>query len=71
MAPDAPIDEIRNIRHTISADCGHDPKKLVAYYRQMQEQFPGKIVNFGTQETVVLKTLPISSSEHTSTSPQS
>ena len=42
--PDPVIDEIREIRHRISADCGHDPEKLVAYYQKLQEQFPGRLI---------------------------
>ncbi len=37
--PDPVIDEIREIRHRISASCDHDPAKLVAYLMQYQEQF--------------------------------
>jgi hypothetical protein len=38
------IDEIREIRHRISADCDHDPEKLIAYYQKLQEQFPGRLI---------------------------
>ena len=41
---DPVIDEIRAIRHRISADCSHDPEKLVAYYRKLQEQFQGRLI---------------------------
>ena len=36
---DPVIDEIREIRHRISASFDHDPAKLVAYLMQYQEQF--------------------------------
>lgn len=32
------IDEIREIRHTISARFGHDPQRLVDYYMALQKQ---------------------------------
>lgn len=32
------IDEIREIRHRISARFGHDPVRLGAYYMEMQER---------------------------------
>jgi hypothetical protein len=35
---DPVIDEIREVRHRISAQFGHDPAKLVAHYMQMQEK---------------------------------
>lgn len=37
--PDPVIDEIRDIRHRISASCDHDPAKLVAFLMQYQQQF--------------------------------
>ena len=32
------IREIRRVRHLISTRCGHDPRKVVAYHRQFQEE---------------------------------
>lgn len=34
---DPVIDEIREVRHQISARFGHDPRRLVAYYLEIQE----------------------------------
>ena len=31
MQPDPTLDQIREVRHRISQQCAHDPKKLVAY----------------------------------------
>ena len=42
--PDPVIDEIREIRHRISAMCDHDPAKLVAYYMEYQKQFQDRLV---------------------------
>jgi len=42
--PDPVIDEIREIRHRISAMCDHDPAKLVAYFRQIQDQYPDRLI---------------------------
>lgn len=33
------IQEIRRIRHEISARHGHDLKRLLAYYKQMEDEF--------------------------------
>ena len=57
MINDPPIDEIRRVRHEISAACDHDPKRLVAYYQRLQKEFKGRIVNFGANETTILKNL--------------
>lgn len=36
--PDPVIDEIREVRHRISARFDHDPERLVAFYMALQEQ---------------------------------
>lgn len=41
--PDPVIDEIREVRHRISASCDHDPAKLVAYLMQFQEQLRDRL----------------------------
>ncbi|MCC5658160.1 hypothetical protein LC608_14400 [Nostoc sp. XA010] len=37
---DEAISQIREVRHTISAEHGHDPQKLVNYYIELQKQYP-------------------------------
>lgn len=41
---DPVIDEIREIRHRISARCDHDPTRLVAYYMELQEQYRDRLI---------------------------
>ena len=41
---DPVIDEIREIRHRISARFDHDPAKLVAYYMEMQKQYQDRLL---------------------------
>jgi hypothetical protein len=36
---DEAISQIRNIRHIISEENGHDPQKLVKYYIELQKQY--------------------------------
>ncbi len=36
---DPAIDEVRAVRHRISARFDHDPERLVAYYIALQEKF--------------------------------
>ena len=42
---DPVVDEIRRIRHQISEEHGHDPKRLVAYYIEFQKQFKDRLIN--------------------------
>ena len=36
---DPVIDEVRELRHRISARFGHDPAQLVRFYLEMQKQY--------------------------------
>ncbi|GDY22192.1 hypothetical protein LBMAG56_35390 [Verrucomicrobiota bacterium] len=38
MNPDPLIDEIREVRRIISAEFGHDPRRLVAHYMERQRK---------------------------------
>jgi hypothetical protein len=38
MQPDPTIDRIREARRQISEQCGHDPRKLVEYYRRLEQE---------------------------------
>ncbi len=42
--PDSVIDEIRAIRHKISAAHGHDPARLVASLIEYQRQFEDRLL---------------------------
>ena len=44
MKPDPPIDDIREVRHQISASVDHDPRKLVEHYRKLQEPHGNRVV---------------------------
>ena len=41
---DAVIARIREARHQISEQFGHDPYRLVAHYMKIQEEHPEKLV---------------------------
>jgi hypothetical protein len=41
---DPVIDEIREVRHRISEQCGHDPRRLVDYYIALQEQYRDRLL---------------------------
>ena len=36
--PNDDVAEVRRIRHEISEECGHDIRKVVAYYREVQDE---------------------------------
>ena len=42
---DPVIDEIRAIRHRISDRVGHDPRRLVAYYIELQKQYEHRLID--------------------------
>ncbi len=41
---DPTIDEIREVRHRISARFDHDPARLVAYYMELQKQYQDRLI---------------------------
>ncbi len=42
---DPPIDEIREVRRQISAECGHDPEALAARYMAMQQRYRDRLAD--------------------------
>ena len=45
MKSDQPIDELREVRHRISARFDHDPALLVDYYMKIQEQYKDRLID--------------------------
>lgn len=41
---DEEIARIREVRHQISEQFGHDPYRLVAYYMELEKQHPEKLI---------------------------
>lgn len=41
---DPVIDEIRDVRHSISARFDHDPERLIAYYMELQKRYQERLV---------------------------
>jgi hypothetical protein len=41
---DPVIDEIREVRHRISARFDHDPTRLVVYYMELQKQYQDRLI---------------------------
>lgn len=38
---DPTLDRIREVRHQISAEFGHDPRRLLDYYAQLEKELMG------------------------------
>jgi hypothetical protein len=45
MEQDTPLQRVRKARMAISAQCDHDPKKLVEYYMKLQERHRDRLVS--------------------------
>lgn len=44
MTRDILIDQIREVRHAISARYGHDPHALIEHYREYQKRFANRLL---------------------------
>lgn len=40
---DPGLEEIRRVRHEISAEVGHDPKRLLEYYRNVEAEYTDRL----------------------------
>jgi hypothetical protein len=45
MRPDPVIDAIHQVRHQISESVNHDARKLVEYYRKLQERHSDRVLS--------------------------
>ena len=52
MENDLVIDRVRKARHSISAECEHDPRKLVEYYIRRQNKRRSPTSAAASSETV-------------------
>ena len=58
------LDEIRRVRHEISAELGHDPRKIAAYYADLQRLHHDRLVNFsGEAVSTQQQTVPSKSGD--------
>jgi hypothetical protein len=44
MKPDAPIDDVRAVRHRISEEFGHDTRALLDHYRELEKLHPERVL---------------------------
>jgi hypothetical protein len=47
---DPTITRIREARHRISEECGHDPQRIVEYYAKLQKKYQDRIINDSEEE---------------------
>jgi hypothetical protein len=52
MKDDPTIQRIRDVRHKISEQFDHDPKKLVAYYIACQQEHADRLLTKAKSEVV-------------------
>jgi len=45
MTNEPVLDEVRRVRHAISAKINHDPRRIVAYYADLQQKHKEQIVD--------------------------
>lgn len=41
---DPAIEQIREVRHRISAEFGHDTKRLIDHYRELEKKYADRLV---------------------------
>lgn len=44
LPTDPVIDEVREVRHRISARFGHDPERLLEHYMKLQEEISSRLL---------------------------
>jgi hypothetical protein len=52
MKEDKAIEQIREVRHQISEECGHDPRRMVEYYKELQKQHEERLYRVEKAEEV-------------------
>jgi len=45
------LEEIRHIRHVISEEIGHDPRRIAEYYASLQADLKSRVINRGGEIT--------------------
>lgn len=49
MTNEPVLDEIRRVRHAISAKINHDPHRIVAYYAELQQKYKEQVVDLNAK----------------------
>ena len=49
---DPTITRIREARHQISEECGHDPQRIIEYYGRLQKKYQDRIISDSREETI-------------------
>jgi hypothetical protein len=61
MTPRTILEEIRHVRHAISGEIGHDPRRIVDYYASLQADLKARLINRSGESTLTspAATLPV------------
>ena len=52
MKSDPTIDEIRRVRHEMSAEYGHDPRRMLEYFASIQDRVKDRLVDYGEPDAL-------------------
>lgn len=42
---DSPLEAVRRVRHEISEEMWHDPRRLLEYYRRLEAEYADRLVH--------------------------
>jgi hypothetical protein len=48
---DPTITRIREARHQISEECGHDPQRIVEYYARLEKKYQDRMISDSEEAT--------------------
>lgn len=54
---DTAIEQIREVRHRISTENGHDPRKIVESYIKFQKEYDNRLLDLGENHEEHLETV--------------
>jgi hypothetical protein len=49
---DPTLIRIREARHRISEECGHDPQRIVEYYAKLEKNYQDRIISDSEEENM-------------------
>ena len=71
MKPDPTIDEIRRVRHEMSAEYGHDPRRMLEYFASIQARVKDRLVNHGEPAPLVGSSRSTGAADHSASESES
>ena len=65
MKSDPTIDEIRRVRHEMSTEYGHDPRRILEYFASIQARVKDRLANHGEPGPLAGSSRSTGPAEHT------